>query len=219
MAHPLTRHAGHEAALSLPGVDIEARARQRGIALPPDGARQAPLSQWFTPPDLAARFVAWCEVMPEWTVLEPSAGDGALVRPLRKSCRHVEAVEVDPAFSERHGWETGDYLTRPAPATRYDMVVMNPPYEDGVDGRFLAKAMDEATRVVALVRLNVLVGQERYARAWSRVGAEWSLAGVAFLVGRPSFSAAGQATSSPLSDFVAVKLTREMMPTMVEWWA
>jgi predicted RNA methylase len=203
-------------ALTLPGVET----------LPPQSLRQVALSQWFTPERLAARLVRWACVRPHMHVLEPSAGDGAIEKAIRLSCdtAFITAIEIDPAFANKHGFICEDYLAAPAPITRYDLAILNPPYEDGADGKFLAKAMDESERVVALCRLNVVTGKARHERVWSRVDdGSWTLSGLAFLVGRPSFLAAGLATDSPLSDFVAIKLRRTSpgipaKATHVEWW-
>ena len=101
-----------------------------------------------------------------------------------------------------------------------DVVCMNPPYEGGLDGAFLERAMELAPRVVALLRLNALVGQERHERVWSRIGRGWHLDVVAYLARRPVFLAAGAATDGAKSDFVAVRLTRgtRARKTRTEWW-
>lgn len=202
--------------------------------LPPVAMRQRALSQWWSSDDVARRLVAWAGPLPHGaTVLEPSAGDGALVRAIfdRHAARavFVEALDVDPRAVDRlreieellfHP-EVGDYMQRPAPSERYARAYMNPPFEDGQDGRHVAKAMSESEEVVALLRLNALAGLDRRELVWSQVGAEWWLRGLAVFSGRPSFRAAGAATGSPLSDFCAVHLTRERHDArgcLVEWW-
>lgn len=205
--------------LTLPGVDV----------LPRMDARQRELSQWWTPPDIAARLVELAmDGLRFPAVIEPSAGSGVLVdavlavRPMAS----ITAVELDPAWAarlrERHGdgvrLVDGDFLSASlAPAA---VVVMNPPYENGLDGRFLERAMELAPRVVALLRLNALVGQERHERVWSRIGRVWHLDHVAYLARRPQFLAAGEATDGAKSDFVAVRLTqgRGRRKTRMEWW-
>lgn len=207
--------------MNLPGIDV----------LPPARLRQKALSQWFTPDSLAARLVRWAGHLPHNAdVLEPSAGNGAILRHTPSSWR-VDAVELDPKFAAviDGAWshvrvECCDYLERPAPYMRYALTIQNPPYEDGADGRFLEKAMRESERVIALCRLNVVTGKGRHERVWSQVDSgEWTLSGLAFLVGRPSFSAAGESSDSPLSDFVAIDMRRSVagLPrkqTRVEWW-
>lgn len=199
--------------------------------------RQVQASQWHTPDDLARRLVEWCGRPPRgWRILEPSAGSGALVRPwldggglALAEPSQITACEIDPQWAAHlratcHGVavEECDYLQRPAPSKPYDLAVMNPPYEGGADSLFVAKAMAESMRVIALVRSAFLHGKTRHERVWSHVEARrWRLVGIAYLVARPSFAAAGEASGTPLSDFVAIKLTKGVMSdprTSVEWW-
>lgn len=206
--------------LTLPGVDV----------LPVEHARQRALSQWWTPPELAARVAHLALDGTRFpSVLEPAAGAGALIdavlaaRPLAR----VTALELDPAWARHltvaYAREPvrvieADFLTTTlAPV---DVVCMNPPYENGLDGAFLERAMELAPRVVALLRLNALVGQERHERVWSRIGRGWHLDVVAYLARRPVFLAAGAATDGAKSDFVAVRLTQgtRARKTRTEWW-
>lgn len=181
------------------------------------------LSQWFTPAWLARKVVTSCGVRHRsGRILEPSAGDGALVNALRAdfATARIDAVDIDSSLCARHGWEWANYLTRPSPAERYDLAVMNPPYEDGADCAFVAKAMDESDAVIAIVRAVFLNGADRYSRIWSRVeSGEWSLVMVAHLVKRPSFLLGGVAMGGAQADFAVVKLSRRPSPdTHVEWW-
>ena len=205
--------------LTLPGVDV----------LPVEHARQRALSQWWTPPEIAARLVELAmDGLRFPAVIEPSAGSGVLVDAIlaARPMASLTAVELDPAWAsrlrERYGdgvrLVEGDFLSASlAPAA---VVVMNPPYEGGLDGAFLERAMELAPRVVALLRLNALVGQERHERVWSRIGRGWHLDVVAYLARRPVFLAAGAATDGAKSDFVAVRLTQgtRMRKTRTEWW-
>lgn len=115
---------------------------------------------------------------------------------------------------------SGDYLVAPAPEVRYDLALMNPPYEGGQDGTFLEKAMAESDRVVAILRLVALAGQERDRRVWSKVGdgREWVMPGLAILSARPDFGG----TEGAKADFCVVKLVRRELfnddRTVVEWW-
>lgn len=197
---------------------------QERLETPPLDRAKA-LSQWFTPRDLAQR-IAYTSVCPRydeaWRILEPSAGDGALVHAARDASSRatVDAYDIDPALCERHGWTHADYLTNPAPERLYDLALMNPPYEGGLDAAFVGKAMDESTRVVALVRSAFMHGAARHRSIWSRVeSGEWSLVGVSYLVGRPSFLLAGGESGSPLSDFIVIQLRRGgPVTTSVDWW-
>ncbi len=206
--------------LSLPGVDV----------LPPGSARLASLSQWMTPPPIAKRMARWAGNV-GGRVLEPSAGNGALVQAWHDRVVGTEdpdgpcsldAVEIDPAFCLR-GWECCDYLQRAAPADRYALALMNPPYEDGLDGEFIVKAMRECDRVIALVRLAALAGNARHADVWRRVERHhdgWWMPGLAIFPGRPVFDGPESASGSAKSDFCVVKLSRIGTPerTAIEWW-
>lgn len=192
------------------------------------------LSQWFTPEPLARQMAAWVgfdALRATHRILEPSAGCGALIKAIRvfAGAPHITAHELDPRHAVHlrvhYGAGNtsvleGDYLEAPAPRLRYDLALMNPPYEGGLDGRFLEKAMDESERVVALIRLVALAGQERCRRVWSRVGPgrEFEMTGLGIMSARPDFGGNGNAKS----DFAAVKLMRsefnEGRGCAVEWW-
>lgn len=209
-------------------------------------------SQWFSPPEIAWRMRRWAGDVPVRFALEPSAGSGNLVHALRVrqsgtgdqafTSTEVDAYELDPYYADRlrerfpddPDFNSGgdvrvhqtDYLAAKGPGVRYDLGFANPPYEDGLDGRFLAKMMDECDRIVALVRLATLAGQERSRDVWSRVAScEWRMTGLAIFGERPKFQA-GRAVGDRReneggkTDFCVVKLSRLPGPTSteVEWW-
>lgn len=145
--------------VGLPGVDLAQRA-------PEESKRQAALGQWFTPPPLAAEIAIDADVRGR-RVLEPSAGDGAIVHAcLEAGAECVIAVELDPAMVAklRARFEgrpvvviEGDFLALgfdeggPLDLANVDAIAGNPPYDDGVDGDHLARIADmlEAFRVRA----------------------------------------------------------------------
>jgi predicted RNA methylase len=210
--------------LALPGLD----------ALPPPALRQLALSQWDTPPELAARVVGLAsKLLDDCTnraipcrILEPSAGVGRLLAPLRARCPGaiITAHEIDPV-RVRHlemlrladQVREGDFLGAPRPARPYDLAVLNPPYEAGLDGRFVARCMEVATQVIAILRTNALHGAERFDRVWSEVAdGPWQLRALRYCIGRPRFDGAD---GSPMSDFIAVHLVRDGFgATDVGWW-
>ncbi len=209
--------------LALPGVDT----------LPPEHMRLKALSQWFTPPDIARRLVWWAGPVAADRILEPSAGEGAIVRAIReaRAAAVIDAVEIDPRFAaELRGIgdpalvvTEGDYLTRPPPMQRYPLSVINTPYEGGVDGLFLEKVMRESDRIIALVRLAALEGGERYRRVWSLVhqGIDgWRMPGLAIFATRPVFDGPQERDEGGKTGFIAVKLSRVdgSRETRVEWW-
>lgn len=196
-------------------------------------------SQWFTPPDIAWRMVRWAGAISPERILEPSAGSGNIVAACRARWEHAEitACELDPYYVARlrerfagdahvHVVEC-DYRDLQAEAPIFDLVVMNAPYEGGLDGVFLAKAMRESLRVIALQRLAALAGAERHRLAWGRVGDEWRMPGLAIFSSRPVFQAGrciGNRVDggSSSTDFCVAKLSRVDVEsnhsTEVEWW-
>ena len=211
--------------MNLPGIDMD-----------PAFDRLA-LSQWHTPPALALRMARWAgRGICQQRIVEPSAGGGALVKAAIECGANptaITAIEVDPRWSKRLV-EIGsigevanrDYLTRPARDHRYDLALMNPPYEGGADGKFLSKAMDESDRVIALIRTVALNGDDRHKLVWRRCanGADFAVTGLAFLSKRPDFGGEHGA----MADFVCVKMARRFLweagnmavpDCRVEWWA
>ncbi len=174
------------------------------------------LSQWFTPPELA---LVAAKLVPRGCtrILEPSAGTGNLIAALADVhgadiVQHVDAVELDAELAAhlRGRFETlpvyeGNYLERPAPAHPYECTLMNPPYENGQDGEFLAKAMQESLRIVAVLRANTLFGDGRTEGIWKNP--LWSLTRIVRCSARPRFATRhNETTDSPRHDFVAIRM-------------
>jgi hypothetical protein len=90
--------------------------------------------QFFeTPEPLADRMAVLADVGEGCRVLEPSAGLGALVRPLVRLGAHVTAVEMDHHNAEQlsslsSDVHEGDFLKWATGASLFDAVVMNPPF-------------------------------------------------------------------------------------------
>lgn len=88
-----------------------------------------------TPPEVADLVIQQAKVGPDDTVLEPSAGHGALAERLpaaRTTC--VEISELHCAILAARGFnvECADFLKWAlAQPQRYDRIVMNPPFADG----------------------------------------------------------------------------------------
>lgn len=97
-------------------------------------AKQA-LGFFPTPPDVIARLIGLAELSHGLTVLEPSAGLGAIVNAVHPITGYAAAVEVD---ENRAGalisqgvaaWVAeADFLTIEAHVELFDRVVMNPPF-------------------------------------------------------------------------------------------
>lgn len=210
----------------LTGMEAEQRARDR--------------SQFFTPPDLATRMWRWAigltdaSPVPQrhaLSVLEPSAGRGALIRPILEEpygCGRVVAVEADPRHVEEL---TGLARASAVPMVvdgadclscvdlgTFDLALMNPPFENGGMTRFPEHALRFARRCVSLSPASIFFSEGR-ADFW-----RWHdvARGVRF-ASRPQFGG----DFSPATDFVLLELVRRQMPRRQddatveswEWWS
>lgn len=137
--------------------DAEARQRSAEVERLVEAARLAGIPDYFrTPPALAARIVQEAGLPGPGAgvrVLEPSAGDGALLDVLRE--RHpearVDAVEPSHRLCEilrakGHPEPFGRRFEHFEPSAPYDAIVMNPPF-----GRGGALAMDHVERAAAML--------------------------------------------------------------------
>jgi protein-L-isoaspartate O-methyltransferase len=92
-----------------------------------------------TPPEIARYVVELAGFEPGMTVLEPSAGTGALLDEIPKGCKIV-AIEIDYALARglSRRYESrpeilvirDDFLCR---SGQYDRIIMNPPFDHGSD--------------------------------------------------------------------------------------
>lgn len=203
----------------------------------PGTNRDLSLSQWLTPPDLARRVVDWALIGTDWgrrvggfggdRVLEPSAGNGALVRPLVAAGAGVFAVELDERYTsdlrrELGSWGmlvTCDFLAIQPPPTGegFSLVLMNPPYENGLDVAFILHALKFAPRVVGIFRSQILHGKARKRELWSKVRPTR----IAYLSERPDFGG----DYGAMTDFVVLELVEMAgrnknypLDCTVEWW-
>lgn len=135
-----------------------------------DGKKE--LGQFFTPPDLAVRVVQLAGIEPGDKVLEPSAGNGALVRAARAAGGHIWAYEIDPVLhkatrdsNEFYGHFLGggfackDFLgVDPAPV--FKKVAMNPPFDkkrsDLIHVRHAYKFLQRGGKLVAIMSAGVM---------------------------------------------------------------
>lgn len=187
--------------------------------------RNKALSQWFTPATLANKIAF--EMVPRGSlILEPTAGDGSLVRALASQQCTVIANEIDTRYAADLA-DSGaalvvhqDFIWPPSRVVLgmypYDLAVMNPPYEKGADGRFVAEALTYAPRVIAIVRTAILNGTGHYRDLWSKC----HLHGLAILTRRPQFGAFGSDGRGARSDFCVIDVRREPSKhgTHVQWW-
>jgi phospholipid N-methyltransferase len=108
------------------------------------------LNQFFTPASIAHSMVVTADIPVGSTVLEPNAGGGALLLALIANGilkQDISAVELDnsliPHLQELAGRvECTDFLTWNVDHTEmFDAIVMNPPFENGIDIKHIKHAL------------------------------------------------------------------------------
>jgi phospholipid N-methyltransferase len=101
-----------------------------------------------TPRDLAARMVSLADIQPGATVLEPSAGTGALLDAIRQDAApsaDVTAVEINMSLTtitnKARRVHYGDFLEcSPADLGAFDRIIMNPPFANAADIKHITHA-------------------------------------------------------------------------------
>jgi len=151
-------------------------------------SRQQTLQIFETPEPLAERMAELAGIKPGDLVLEPSAGLGRLVNPLLARGARVVTVEIDPENSEVLrgldviGVHLSDFLLwgrrQHRQGSRFDAVVMNPPFTQNQDIRHIQAAWNllrDGGRLVAILSEHAFIGRERECadfRTWlSSIGA------------------------------------------------
>lgn len=143
--------------------------------------RKQELQFFPTPDDLAARLVQHGMIEPGMKVLEPSAGQGAIVRNALNAGAHVTAVEVDAAHCAMLsviGAATLDVVHADFPAwaaankaTAFDAVLMNPPFRRNQDAKHIQAAwalLKPSGRLVAICSEGVLQRSRSTERAFQQ---------------------------------------------------
>lgn len=115
-----------------------------------EGVQTVSAPQLFpTPPDIAEKIVEMAEIEPGHDVLEPSAGTGALLDAVRRAGFGLvqTAVEINYNLCERlklkdyDDVRQGDFLEQNGNLGTFDRIVMNPPFENGVDIKHIKHAL------------------------------------------------------------------------------
>lgn len=132
-----------------PGAKFEAMAK----TLKNGGVQVVTAPQLFpTPPDLAARMVELANIRAGDSVLEPSAGTGAILLAIRKRHRSdatLTAVELNTRLAgilksvtntADHVHE-GDFLELAPDLGKFDRVLMNPPFKNAEDIKHIMQAL------------------------------------------------------------------------------
>lgn len=148
--------------------------------------------QFFTPEALAAELISLADLRPGQSVLEPSAGDGALIRAAVSSTHDLSiwAYEIDPILRAKltsdffpqfgSGGLACDFMEaagRPA----FDRVIMNPPFGRGKDMAHVLKAfsmLKPGGRLVAIMSPHWTFASDKASadfRLWvDQIGAIWT---------------------------------------------
>jgi hypothetical protein len=188
--------------------------------------RREDISQFYTRPDVAERIAEWAL---RWhprveSILDPAAGQGALLRPFVGRGIELHAWDLDPRNVEVLRTIPGVHASlvdlRSPPELQVDLVVENPPYHDGLDVDGVMVGLRCAPFVVALLRSVAVHGLDRWERLWRRT---LTLREARF-VERPTFG--GRFT--PKQDFIVVEVGaigglplergEAAPPHPVEWW-
>lgn len=115
--------------------------------------RKKTLEQFFTPPEIAERLSQAVGLRAHDHVLEPSAGEGALLeRPLQLGC-FITAVELDERLAMKLRdrllrtcgcgvWQSDFEAWEPVARAPISVVLMNPPFSRGQDARHVMRAFD-----------------------------------------------------------------------------
>ena len=221
------------------------RVAQQQWLLGEDQQRRLDLYQFYTPAHVAERMWEWSRRpgLPHERVCEPSAGRGSLVLPMygRSAPKDIVAYDVDPlnvrrlelialplrppSSSEPTLEVRARDFTEDLDPGRFDLFLMNPPYEDDQDIDHLDHAMDHAPSVIALVRSVLVHGQGRWNKFWRHA----DIRRRANLVERPQFSVPtdGRVPTGAKSDFVVLDIERrhrarrqgEASTQTEEWWS
>lgn len=132
------------------------------------------------------------------SILEPSAGDGAIIKALRNRGydNHIDAIELREeerynliGYADRVG--IGDFLKMEG-LSGYDVVIGNPPYSEALE--FIKKSLEiirPGGRVIMLLRTNFLESKTRF-QFWK----DNPLSGIYCLSKRPSFTGKGTDATS-----------------------
>lgn len=142
--------------------------------------RAKSLQFYPTPEPLARDLVAALKLRNGSTVLEPSAGVGSLIRQIGAEAGRIVAVEIDghnaaelrkiAADDSRVEVVEGDFLAFAAKTTtRFDAVVMNPPFAGGADIEHVRAAfalLRSGGRLVAVVSEGPFFREDRRSAAF-----------------------------------------------------
>jgi predicted RNA methylase len=136
---------------------------------------KAELSQWHSPPWLCRRVAEWVQLGSR--VLEPCCGGGNIIDALLRAGHAPQDVvgnEVDEAwhahcvrrFDDAVKVYCEDFFSC-ASLGSFDVVPMNPPFEDEQHTAFVKRALELAPIVIAIVPASFEFGQARDRELWA----------------------------------------------------
>lgn len=186
------------------------------------------MDQFFTDPELAERIVKWAlrsvDQLPlaKIRVLEPSAGDGAIVGALLENgikTYNLTPVEIDEAQAEDlHTVHRGipveccDFMQF-VPLRGYHLAVMNPPYRDGRAEAHCARALRMCRRVVILCLASFCFSEGRQGILWQHARVKRRV----ILAKRPKFHGPDCTGESAKYDYQILELERcQRLPGQVD---
>ena len=127
------------------------------------GNRKQELGIFYTPDALAFRAAQALSIQPGMTLLEPSAGRGALAKAARGFGARVICWDIVPRHVEvlrEEGFTAaeGDFMKVVPQGALFDFVLMNPPFSKQEDARHFLHALDflkPGGRIVAILSASV----------------------------------------------------------------
>lgn len=124
---------------------------------------KATLQAFFSPPAVVEQLVRLAQLEGGLSVLEPSAGDGAIAEAVRGYGCAVYCVEINPkcrATLSEKGFAVGeeDFLRLAPGDVGFDRVIMNPPFTNGQDCEHVEHALkflNPGGRLVAVMAASI----------------------------------------------------------------
>ena len=147
-------------------------AKQRKWQMREKELAMGQISGYFPTPDgLAEYLVQNALILPGMSILEPSAGSGSIARQIRAAAPDHQLICVEQNHSlgdllREQGFVTfiEDFMVSPSIPTRFDRVIMNPPFERGQDMAHVLEAFNylkTGGRLVAIVSAGALTGSTK----------------------------------------------------------
>jgi len=178
------------------------------------------LCQYFTPEATAQRIVEFARIKPGMRVLEPSCGEGALIKHLLAAGAIVVGVELDPklvpiAAATGAAIVQGDFLALDTgDLGLFDRVVSNPPFRGRMMLQHVSHMLGFAPDTVAHIPVSGMTGKNRWKGLWSRACTTRR----AVCVSRPPYRGKGGRTDMMTVDIELLGQRRKRPPVIEEYW-